>query len=191
MSQKKRLLVIGGGTAGLCAAKTAIENNFEVTVYEQTPLLGGLWNYTDQTGEDEHGVPFGYMYRDLRTNVPKEIMRFTDFDVNNVQDRSYLTADEVLQFLHSYADEFDIRKVIKFQHQVIRVLPMKEEKWEVIIKQLENGSFFTEIFDYVLVCNGHHFVPLWPEIKGRDTFRGLQKHSFDFRSKEEFQGRLI
>lgn len=183
----RRVAVIGAGTAGLCAAKTALENDLEVVMYEQTKLMGGLWNYTDDTGVDENGLPYGYMYRDLKTNVPKEIMRFTDFDVK-IENKWFLSAEEVVEFLHSYADKFNLKSVTKFQHQVIRVLPLKGHKWEVLVKDLQRNSYSTEIFDYVMVCNGHHFHPMWPSIKGMELFLGVQKHSFDFRSKEEFKG---
>lgn len=185
---RKRVIVIGAGTAGLSAAKNALENGLDVIVYEQTKLLGGLWNYTDETGVDENGLPFGYMYRELKTNVPKEIMRFTDFDVKIDEDKSFLNPDEVVQFLHSYADAFGLRQFIRFQHQVVRVLPIKNSQWEVLVKDLLSNEYSTEIFDYVMVCNGHHFHPMWPTIKGQELFHGVQKHSFDFRVKEEFKG---
>lgn len=37
----KRVMVIGGGVAGLCAAYTAAERGHQVTVYESTDTLGG------------------------------------------------------------------------------------------------------------------------------------------------------
>lgn len=185
---RRRVIVIGAGTAGLCAAKNALEHGLDVCVYEQTKLLGGLWNYTDETGVDEHGLPFGYMYRELKTNVPKEIMRFTDFEVK-FGSHSFLRPEEVVQFLHSYADAFSLTQVIQFQHQVVRVLPLKNgAQWEVLVKDLQSDRYCTEIFDYVMVCNGHHFHPMWPTIRGQELFPGVQKHSFDFRVKEEFQG---
>lgn len=186
----RRVVVIGAGTAGLCAAKNAIENGLEVVVYEQTNLLGGLWNYTNDTGVDENDVPYGYMYRDLKTNVPKELMRFTDFDVK-MENKWFLNSEEVVQFLMSYAKEFELELLIWYHRQVVRVIPKGEKKWEVLVKDLRNNSYFTEIFDYVMVCNGHHFHPSWPNIKGRELFHGIQKHSFDFRFKEEFQGELF
>lgn len=59
--------MIGAGTSGLCAAKNAIENGFAVTVYEQSEKLGGLWNYTDETGVNKHGLPYGYEIFYFRT----------------------------------------------------------------------------------------------------------------------------
>lgn len=185
---KGRVAVIGAGTAGLCAAKNALEKDFKVVVYEQTRTLGGVWNYTDETGVDMQGIPKPYMYKDLTSNVPKEIMRFTDFDYgSSVGNRSFVKTDEVLAFLTSYAEKFKLNDVIQYEHQVIRVLP-KGKKWEILVKDLDMKRYSMEVFDFVIVANGYNSTPNWPEIKGQELFNGQQKHCFDFRHAEEFQG---
>lgn len=50
------IAVIGAGTAGLCAAKTALQHGCEVTVFELSKQVGGTWVYSDQTGKDEYGL---------------------------------------------------------------------------------------------------------------------------------------
>lgn len=50
------ICVIGAGTAGLCAAKTANQNGCQVTVFEQAKQVGGTWVYTDHVGKDEYGL---------------------------------------------------------------------------------------------------------------------------------------
>ena len=52
---KMRVCVIGAGTAGLCAAKHALQNGMEATVFEQASAIGGTWVYTDSIGKDEFG----------------------------------------------------------------------------------------------------------------------------------------
>jgi thioredoxin reductase len=44
---KKKVAVIGGGTAGMKAAVTAAERGHEVTLYEKTGYLGGLLRHAD------------------------------------------------------------------------------------------------------------------------------------------------
>lgn len=48
--------IIGAGTAGLCAAKTAIQNGLSVTVFELSKQVGGTWVYNDLVGKDEFGL---------------------------------------------------------------------------------------------------------------------------------------
>lgn len=64
---KKNIAVIGGGLAGLCAAKYAINSGHQVTIFEQTANIGGTWIYTDDIGPDEYGFDVHTsMYHNLR-----------------------------------------------------------------------------------------------------------------------------
>lgn len=67
--QKKRICVIGGGAAGLCALRNfaAKKNNFELVAFEKTEQVGGTWVYNEMTGLDSNNSPIhSSMYRDLR-----------------------------------------------------------------------------------------------------------------------------
>lgn len=67
MSSILNIAIIGAGTSGLAAAKTAIQQDFNVTVFEQTEAIGGTWWYTDRTGKDQYGIPIhSAMYQGLR-----------------------------------------------------------------------------------------------------------------------------
>lgn len=62
------IAVIGAGAAGLASAKNAIEKGHNVTIYEQSGALGGIWWYTNKIGEDNYGVPIHTpMYQGLRS----------------------------------------------------------------------------------------------------------------------------
>lgn len=61
------IAIIGSGAAGLASAKCALEQGFNVTIYEQNKWLGGIWHYTDKIGKDEYGVDVHTaMYQGLR-----------------------------------------------------------------------------------------------------------------------------
>lgn len=62
----KKIVIIGAGASGLCAARRAISKGFDVTVFEQTEHIGGTWVYTDRTGYDDYGqLSFGTVYKSL------------------------------------------------------------------------------------------------------------------------------
>lgn len=62
-----KIVVIGAGTAGMCAAKHALANGHSVTVYEQAAKVGGTWVYTDTIGTDDHGLDVhSSMYKGLQ-----------------------------------------------------------------------------------------------------------------------------
>lgn len=59
--------VIGAGVSGLCSAKHAIAQGLNVTIFEQSEEIGGIWYYTDEVGKDQYGVDIHTsMYRELR-----------------------------------------------------------------------------------------------------------------------------
>lgn len=104
---------------------------------------------------------------------------------------SYPTHEVVLDYLNSYADRYNLKNHIKLSHSVIRVQPIENEKWEVIVKDLPNNKFETFIYDVVFVCNGHFSKPRYPKISNINEFNGKLMHSHDFRTAEEFSGLLF
>lgn len=124
----------------------------------------------------------------FRTNLPYQMMEFPDFHHTN-DSASFPTQADILKFLHAYADHFELNKRIKLNHLVVRVLPVENGKWEVLVKDLPNNKYMTTIHDAVFVCNGHYFAPRLPEIEGANEFKGKLLHSHDFRKAEAFKGR--
>ncbi|XP_063981107.1 uncharacterized protein LOC135164569 [Diachasmimorpha longicaudata] len=204
-----RVVVIGAGSSGLAALrhcaedlKRSRENGklgddrvTDVVCYERCDKIGGTWVYTEETGVDKYGLPIhSSMYNSLRTNLPKEVMGYPDFQYDLENSKSYLTRTEILEFLERYCDHFKVRQYIQFLHNVELVEPTvdeKENKWKVTVKSLKDGSTRTEYFDTVMVCNGHYFQPHLPVIEGREQFKGKQLHSHDYRIPEIFADKTV
>ncbi|XP_055920260.1 senecionine N-oxygenase [Eupeodes corollae] len=183
---KMKVCIIGAGIAGLCSARHALCNGLEPTVYEQSDDIGGTWQYTDEIGINKYGIEVhSSMYKNLRTNLPKEVMGFPDFPIPE-EEASYISSENMMAFLSKYTEKFEIRKHIQFLHHVIRIRP-RNNKWEVIVKDLCNDIIKTEMFEYVMVCNGHYHTPSYPNLKGIEDFKGKAIHSHDYRSPDSFK----
>lgn len=64
--KKLKIAVVGAGPAGLSSAKHALDYNHDVIVFEQNSKVGGLWDYTDEIGNNEFGIPIhSSMYKGL------------------------------------------------------------------------------------------------------------------------------
>ncbi|XP_066300044.1 uncharacterized protein [Branchiostoma lanceolatum] len=193
-----RVAVIGAGPAGLCAARflSAEPDRYLPTVYEQTSAVGGTWVYTDRTGTDQHGLPLrSNMYRNLRTNVPKEAMVFPDFPYDS-RLPSFLPHKEVLRYLENYTEHFGLHKYIQSLNRVDAVKPVHVHdgvKWQITTSDVTAPDIpNTEQFDAVMVCNGGRYsVPYTPVIPGTDQFQGRTLHSHDYRVPEPFRGRNV
>uniref|UniRef100_A0A182NVD0 Flavin-containing monooxygenase n=1 Tax=Anopheles dirus TaxID=7168 RepID=A0A182NVD0_9DIPT len=190
---QKRYCIIGAGSSGICAAKAVLDAGGHSTIYERSHQIGGTWVYTDEVGTDRYGLPVHTsMYQGLKTNLPKEIMGFPDFEMP-AQDASYVRSDEVLQFIRDYSDHYGVTERIAFEHLVEEVKPAPDgfDAWIVTVRRLTDGTVVTETFDFVLVCNGHYHTPHRPAYPGIEQFRGKQLHSHDYRNADIFRDQAI
>lgn len=194
----QRVAVVGAGAAGLCAARHILSrlNRFAPpVVYELSDGVGGTWCYDERVGTDERGRPLhSSMYRDLRTNLPKEVMMFPDFPFDPRLD-SFLPHQEVQSYLEEYCRSHNIRPHIRFNTTVENVRPVvvttqgegSRTTWEVTSSDLSGGQK-TETFDSVFVCSGHYSDPHIPDIPGIENFKGKVLHSHSYRCAEPFSG---
>jgi len=82
-------------------------------------------------------------------------------------------------FKHSKLDE----SVIRLSTTVTNVEWVAEKgHFCVSVKDNKAGRKYSELFDYVVVANGHFSTPNVPEFPGIQDFQGSVLHSHDFRS---------
>jgi len=185
----KKVAVIGAGAAGLVSAAILLQNGFEVTVYEKSCNVGGVWNYAESNA----------MYESLRTNLPKEIMAFsiddpfTDADLESSDPHSFLTHSEVQRYLERHAHTYNLRQHIKFSHSVEHVYKqVGSHMWAL---EVSDGTNVTTLFyDAVIVCNGHFNVPYTPEDTPgfMENFHGESYHSRQYdKVKEKLSGKNV
>ncbi|XP_035636288.1 uncharacterized protein LOC118390135 isoform X1 [Oncorhynchus keta] len=198
--QQLRVAVVGAGAAGLCAARHILsrpDTFAPPVVYELTEYVGGTWFYEERTGSYDNGLPIhSSMYRDLRTNLPKEVMMFPDFPFDP-QLPSFLPHQEVQKYLERYCQSHCITPHIRFSAVVDEVSPVVTEgkgpmtTWKVTSRDVKSGSQNTETFDSVFICSGHYSDPHIPSIPGLERFKGKVIHSHSYRHPEPFSGQSV
>ena len=195
-----RVCVIGAGPSGLSvlqAFKTAQnrgENVPAVVCFEKQSDWGGLWNFTWQTGLDQYGEPVhGSMYRQMWSNGPKEALEFADYTFEEHFGRqiaSYPPREVLLDYIIGRVQKSEVRDMIRF-NTVVKGCTYEEEKFTVKVKNLLEGREYIEVFDYVVVANGHFSTPNMPHFEGFETFKGRLLHAHDFREALEFKDKDI
>lgn len=188
--------VIGSGAAGLCAARHILSTTSHIpVVWEQASKVGGTWVYTPHTGKDQDGLPIhSSMYDNMKTNLPKEVMGFPDFPFPTEKDDSFIHHTDVLKYLQSYADHFNLRPSIKLRQHVELVKPVTTDdglSWAVTVQDLDTKTSSTTTCDALFICNGHYSVPNVPQVKEIERYRGKQVHSHDYREPSPYQGKTI
>ncbi|KAK9984619.1 hypothetical protein SO802_034144 [Lithocarpus litseifolius] len=105
--------------------------------------------------------------------------------------RRYPGHQEVLWYLQDFTREFRIDELVRFETEVVRVrLVEEEEKWKIKSKQ-RSGEDETEIFDAVVICNGHYTEPRVAQIPGINEWPGKEMHSHNYRVPEPFRDQVV
>jgi hypothetical protein len=230
-----RIGIIGGGAAGLAAARAFLRANeeggggrrsaatagrdggvrFEVTVLEARDSVGGIWKYEEGSDSptEKKRPKSRPMYRNLRTNLPRELMAFGELAWGgDGEGASYVTHGQVQQYLEEYAKEFHLTSCIRFGCSVnfLKVITDcdghrrvgKEEKgerggdsWPKISLEWtdreNNNQSCQRTFDGVCICNGHYAHPSFPPILGLENFLGKVIHAVEYDDPNDFAGKIV
>lgn len=172
----RHVAVIGAGAGGLVAARELRREGHQVVVFDRGDQLGGSWVYTAEVESDPIGldpkrrIVHSSLYNSLRTNLPRESMGFRDYPFRRKEgkerdSRRFPSHIEVLKYLQDFAADFEINDSVRLQTEVVYAGLDEGGKWTVRSRSIENDCV-DEIYDAVVVCNGHYFQPRLPHITG-------------------------
>ncbi|CDP15885.1 unnamed protein product [Coffea canephora] len=88
----------------------------------------------------------------------------------------YPDHEEVLKFLNRFARGFGLNELIQLNAEVIRV-EQKDNEWMIESKTSDDQLNEEELFDAVVVCNGHYTQPKLANSPGIKKWPGKQIHS--------------
>ncbi|KAE8800964.1 Flavin-containing monooxygenase FMO GS-OX5 [Hordeum vulgare] len=203
MPSRSRVAVIGAGAAGLVAARELLREGHGpvVVVFERAAAVGGTWRYDDAASADPlgAGAVHGSLYASLRTNLPRECMGFLDFPFLPVpgDPRRFPGHREVLRYLEDFARRFDLLRLVRLETEVVGVRRRGASSWTVSYRSRKlagagcDGLEEEEVFDAVVVCNGHFTEPRLADIPGIDGWPGKQMHSHSYRVPDPFLGQVV
>ncbi|KAI7733636.1 hypothetical protein M8C21_028579 [Ambrosia artemisiifolia] len=201
MTNSLKVAVIGAGVSGLTVARELQRESHQVVVFEKSQRLGGTWVYDprvepDQLGSDPNrDVVHGSLHKSLRTNLPRQLMSFTDFKFDEkIYDDPRINPghEEVLKFLEDFATHFKLTELIRFNTVVTRVEVVDSVITSFVVESETNGVSSVEVFDAVVVCNGHNTQPrIATDIPGIETWSGKQMHSHNYRDSEPFRDQIV
>lgn len=179
-----RVAVIGAGPLGLMTLKELQEQGFiDVTGFEARAHLGGLWKDTmdSRLSVQAHTV----------FNTTKFRTATSDFPFPEEAD-VFPTAEQIYEYLNSYADHFDIRRRFRLQCRVRRIVREKD-RWALEVEDTTTGqgNVWTEYFDRVCVATGSFQKPRWPVFPGIEKFTGTVLHSIDFHDAAPFRDQNV
>ena len=177
----KRVCIIGAGPSGLAAAKNCVQAGLSVVVFEKNDKVGGNWVFNAKTGHSS-------VYENTHIISSKRLSEYENFPMPDSYP-DYPNHRQVQAYFEQYAKHFDLCAKIRFEHTVEHV--QREESGSFRVRYHDAaGSVQTELFDALMVANGHHWDPKFPAYPG--TFSGQYMHSHDFKAvDEQWRGKRV
>ncbi|KAI0514033.1 hypothetical protein KFK09_010066 [Dendrobium nobile] len=192
MEKKRRVCIIGAGISGLAACKYLLERGFQPVVFEADRSIGGLWKSTPAS---------------TRLQSARWDYQFSDFPWPEKATEVCPDSKQVLEYLESYAERFDLIRHVRFGEKVegIEYVGVAEEEmeawdlwggtgdafdggrrgvWHVTVRREKDGAVEVHIIDFVILCIGRFSglpnIPTFSKNKGSDVFNGKVIHSMDY-----------
>jgi cation diffusion facilitator CzcD-associated flavoprotein CzcO len=164
VSELPRTCVIGAGVSGLTAIKALGDWQVPHSCFEASDDVGGNWYFQNPNGRSS-------AYRSLHIDTSKNAISFADFPMDE-RYPDFPHHSEIRQFLAEYAERFGLRERIRFGTAVEHAERLEGGGWRIATSAAE------ELFDALVVCNGHHWDPAYPEFPGQ--FDGPTIHSHHY-----------
>jgi Flavin-binding monooxygenase-like len=145
-------------------------------------MIGGNWRYENDNGTSS-------AYRSLHINSARKLMSYKAFPMPDDYP-DYPSHWQVARYFDDYAERFGLGEKIAFRTEVVAAEP-SGDGWEVTVEG--PGGRRTETYRAVIVANGHHWKPRWPEppFPGVDEFEGEQMHVHHYREPDVLEGKHV
>jgi dimethylaniline monooxygenase (N-oxide forming) len=182
MSSEK-VCIVGAGGSGIPACQVLSANGIPFDCFEKGSQVGGNWRF-----ENDNGMSSAY--RSLHINTSRRLMAYKTFPMPDDYP-DYPNHFQIAEYFDDYVDHFGLREKIAFQTEVVSIEPVEGE-WAVTVEDA-GGERQTNRYRAVLVANGHHWDPRWPEppFPGSEEFSGEQMHVHFYREPEVLSGKRV
>ena len=182
MAKAEKVCIIGAGSSGLTACQVLAARGVPFDCFEKGSEIGGNWRYENDNGTSS-------AYRSLHINSARKLMSYRAFPMPDDYP-DYPSHWQVAKYFDDYAERFGLRERIAFNTEVLSAEPVDGE-WEVAVEGPDGRR--TERYRAVLVANGHHWQPRWPEpaFPGADDYEGEQMHVHHYREPDVLVGKRV
>jgi len=164
----------------MVAVKALVDAGVPCDCFEESDRVGGLWVFGNKNGKSA-------AYRSLSINTSRRRMQYADFPMPE----SYLDYPghaEIAAYFQAYAERFELARHIRFGTRVEQVEPAGDG-----YAVTTTGGQRTR-YDAVVVANGHHWHPHFPDPPFPGRFDGLTLHSsayVDPTTPHDLRGRRV
>ncbi|HEY6410767.1 MAG TPA: NAD(P)-binding domain-containing protein [Ktedonobacteraceae bacterium] len=173
-----RVCIIGAGSSGIAACKVLKDHSIPFVCYEAGDCVGGNWVY-------ENVNTMSSAYKSLFINTSKPRMQFSDYPMPDHYP-VFPHHTQIAEYFDNYVEHFGVKQYIRFNTMVTRAEPLEGGGWEIT---LQDGS--THRYRALLVANGHHWDPRWPEPPFPGHFDGEIMHSHYYKQPDAYADKNV
>ena len=179
----EKACIIGAGSSGITAAQVLDSRGIPFDCFEKGSQVGGNWRY-----ENDNGVSSAY--RSLHINTSRRVMAYAAYPMPDDYP-DYPSHWQIAEYFDDFVDHFGLRGRIRFRTEVLSVEP-EGDGWGVTYRT-PDGEEESDLYGAVLVANGHHWNPQWPDppFPGSDEFEGEQIHVHHYREPDILEGKRV
>jgi cation diffusion facilitator CzcD-associated flavoprotein CzcO len=180
MKRGVRSAVIGAGPSGLTAAKNLLQGGVtDLVVFEKSDQVGGNWVFRPDPSHSS-------VYETTHIISSKSLSSYEDFPMP-AEYPDYPSHSQLRVYFERYARHFGVLPYVRFDTEVLEARLSSEDVWQLRVRSPAGEQ--VEHFDWLFVCNGHHWDPRMPRYPG--TFGGEFLHSHDSKRAAPFAGQRV
>lgn len=171
-----KVVIVGAGMSGLLMAYRLQQAGVAFEIIEKNADVGGTWLENQYPG--------------CRVDTPNHMYSYS-FEDNHGWPHFYSTQDVLLRYFQDFADKHALRPHISFATQVIEArFDEAETHWAVRVRDSE-GVERVILADAVVSAVGQLNQPRYPDIPGRDAFKGPAFHSARWRNDVDLKDKRV
>jgi dimethylaniline monooxygenase (N-oxide forming) len=182
-----KVCIIGAGSSGITTAQVLAGRRVDFDCFELGSEVGGNWRY----GNDNQ---MSSAYESLHINTSRDAMEYAAYPMPP-ELPDYPSHWQIAAYFDDFVDHFGLRERITFRTEVTKVVPagsnLDEGGYDVTTRSRDTHQIRTRHYDQVIVANGHHWDPRWPEPAFPGSFDGEELHAHHYRTPEVFVGKRV
>ena len=159
------------------------ERGVSFDCFEKGSEVGGNWRYQNDN-------EMSSAYRSLHINTSRRQMSYACYPMPEDYP-DYPDHFQIARYFDDFVDHFGFRDRIRFRTGVLSV-EAADGEWEVTVED-DRGRRESARYGAVLIANGHHWDPRWPEppFPGSAEFLGEQMHAHHYREADVLRGKRV
>jgi len=171
-----RVLIIGAGISGIALAVKLTAAGVPFTIIEKNRDIGGTWLENTYPG--------------CGVDTPSHLYSFS-FAPNTEWTRFFAKRPEVHTYLERLANEHDLKRHIRFGHEVVRATYDAVRASWIVVTTDERGQQSTLRAPVLVSAVGMVNRPSTPDIPGAQDFTGPVMHTADWRQDVDYTGKRV